>query len=73
MRTTTVMSAILPVVILASASVCPGADAGEPKRLVLPEHLSMPFITAPNGALYSWADIESKFKAGDPYIRGWVE
>ncbi len=49
-----------------------GAIGAEPRDIVLPEKLTLASMMAPNGTLYTWADIESKFKAGDPYIRGWV-
>ncbi len=42
------------------------------RRVVLPAELSLPAMTSPNGVLHQWNEIESKFKAGDPYIRRWV-
>ncbi|MCK4625697.1 MAG: carbohydrate binding domain-containing protein, partial [Phycisphaerae bacterium] len=49
-----------------------GPIGAAPRDIVLPDKLTIATMMAPNGKLYTWADIEKKFKAGDPYVRGWV-
>ncbi len=49
-----------------------GAVGAAPRDIVLPDKMTLAAMWAPDDKLYMWADIEKKFKAGDPYVRGWV-
>ena len=70
MRHYTALTSCLAVVCL---MLFDGVAAAEiPKRVVLPDKVAIPAITGPDGVTRTWTAIESKFKAGDPFIREWV-
>ncbi len=70
-HSTGVHTAALAIVFLATLGVA-SAEVEGPRRIVLPEKLSLSAMLTPDDVLVPWAQIETKFKAGDPDICNWV-